>query len=114
MKICFVGTGYVGLVSGVCFSDLGNSVICIDKDKEKLARLENGDIPIFEPGLSELVRKNLEAGRLSFSDDLISSIKKIRYCFNCCGHANSKRWGFSRSFASIFCRSINFKKSKIT
>ena len=67
MKICFIGTGYVGLVSGVCFSDLGNNVICIDKDREKLSRLENGDIPIFEPGLSELVRKNLDAGRLSFS-----------------------------------------------
>ena len=59
MKICFIGTGYVGLVSGVCFSDLGNNVICVDKDREKLSRLENGDIPIFEPGLSELVRKNL-------------------------------------------------------
>lgn len=90
MKICFVGTGYVGLVSGVCFSDLGNSVICIDKDKEKLARLENGDIPIFEPGLSELVRKNLEAGRLSFSDDLIGSIKKSDIVFIAVGTPTAK------------------------
>jgi UDPglucose 6-dehydrogenase len=81
MKICFIGTGYVGLVSGVCFSDLGNNVICIDKDREKLSRLENGDIPIFEPGLSELVRKNLDAGRLSFSDDLIGSINKSDIVF---------------------------------
>ena len=90
MKICFVGTGYVGLVSGVCFSDLGNSVICIDKDKEKLIRLENGDIPIFEPGLSELVRKNLEAGRLSFSDDLIGSIKKSDIVFIAVGTPTAK------------------------
>jgi len=81
MKICFIGSGYVGLVSGVCFSDLGNNVICIDKDREKLSRLVNGDIPIFEPGLSELVRKNLDAGRLSFSDDLIGSINKSDIVF---------------------------------
>lgn len=90
MKICFIGTGYVGLVSGVCFSDLGNSVICIDKDREKLTQLENGDIPIFEPGLSELVRKNLDAGRLSFSDDLIGSIKKSDIVFIAVGTPTAK------------------------
>ena len=101
MKICFVGTGYVGLVSGVCFSDLGNSVICIDNDKEKLARLENGDIPIFEPGLSELVRKNLEAGRLSFSDDLISSIKKSDIVFIAVGTPTAKD-GVSADLSQVF------------
>ena len=101
MKICFVGTGYVGLVSGVCFSDLGNSVICIDKDKEKLARLENVDIPIFEPGLSELVRKNLEAGRLSFSDDLISSIKKSDIVFIAVGTPTAKD-GVSADLSQVF------------
>ncbi len=101
MKICFVGTGYVGLVSGVCFSDLGNSVICIDKDKEKLTRLENGDIPIFEPGLSELVRKNLEAGRLSFSDDLISSIKKSDIVFIAVGTPTAKD-GVSADLTQVF------------
>ena len=101
MKICFVGTGYVGLVSGVCFSDLGNSVICIDKDKEKLARLENGDIPIFEPGLSELVRKNLEAGRLSFSDDLIGSIKKSDIVFIAVGTPTAKD-GVSADLSQVF------------
>ncbi len=101
MKICFVGTGYVGLVSGVCFSDLGNSVICIDKDKEKLARLENGDIPIFEPGLSELVKKNLEAGRLSFSDDLISSIKKSDIVFIAVGTPTAKD-GVSADLSQVF------------
>ena len=90
MNICFIGTGYVGLVSGVCFSDLGNNVICIDKDREKLSRLENGDIPIFEPGLSELVRKNLDAGRLSFSDDLIGSINKSDIVFIAVGTPTAK------------------------
>ncbi len=101
MKICFVGTGYVGLVSGVCFSDLGNSVICVDKDKEKLIRLENGDIPIFEPGLSELVRINLEAGRLSFSDDLIGSIKKSDIVFIAVGTPTAKD-GVSADLSQVF------------
>ena len=101
MKICFIGTGYVGLVSGVCFSDLGNNVICIDKDKEKLSRLENGDIPIFEPGLSELVRKNLDAGRLSFSDDLVSSIVKSDIVFIAVGTPTAKD-GVSADLSQVF------------
>lgn len=101
MKICFIGTGYVGLVSGVCFSDLGNNVICIDKDREKLSRLENGDIPIFEPGLSELVRKNLDAGRLSFSDDLIGSINKSDVVFIAVGTPTAKD-GVSADLSQVF------------
>jgi len=101
MKICFIGTGYVGLVSGVCFSDLGNNVICIDKDREKLSRLENGDIPIFEPGLSELVRKNLDAGRLSFSDDLIGSINKSDIVFLAVGTPTAKD-GVSADLSQVF------------
>ena len=101
MKICFIGTGYVGLVSGVCFSDLGNNVICIDKDREKLSKLENGDIPIFEPGLSELVRKNLDAGRLSFSDDLIGSINKSDVVFIAVGTPTAKD-GVSADLTQVF------------
>jgi UDPglucose 6-dehydrogenase len=101
MKICFIGTGYVGLVSGVCFSDLGNNVICVDKDREKLSRLENGDIPIFEPGLSELVRKNLDAGRLSFSDDLIGSINKSDIVFLAVGTPTAKD-GVSADLSQVF------------
>ena len=101
MKICFIGSGYVGLVSGVCFSDLGNNVICIDKDREKLRRLENGDIPIFEPGLSELVRKNLDAGRLSFSDDLIGSINKSDIVFIAVGTPTAKD-GVSADLSQVF------------
>ena len=101
MKICFIGTGYVGLVSGVCFSDLGNNVICIDKNKDKLSRLENGIIPIFEPGLSELVKKNIDAGRLSFSDDLISSINKSDIVFIAVGTPTAKD-GVSADLSQVF------------
>ena len=69
MRIAMIGTGYVGLVSGACFADFGHVVTCIDKDAGKIARLENGEIPIFEPGLDDLVARNVAAGRLSFTLD---------------------------------------------
>jgi UDPglucose 6-dehydrogenase len=74
MKIAMIGTGYVGLVSGVCFSDFGHEVICVDKDPSKIARLNAGEIPIFEPGLETLMAKNVAAGRLSFTLDLASAV----------------------------------------
>ena len=69
MNICVVGTGYVGLVTGACFSELGNTVTCVDKDAGKIARLQKGEIPIFEPGLDDLVKTNVEQGRLFFTTD---------------------------------------------
>jgi UDPglucose 6-dehydrogenase len=74
MRIAVIGTGYVGLVSGACFSEFGVSVTCVDKDGEKIARLNGGEIPIYEPGLNELVASNARAGRLAFATDLKSAV----------------------------------------
>src|ERR1700744_6144380 len=81
MKICMVGTGYVGLVSGAGFSEIGNDVVCADVEASKVARLRQGEIPIFEPGLEELVRRNAGAGRLTFSDDVPASIASAQVIF---------------------------------
>jgi len=70
MNICIVGTGYVGLVTGTCFADLGNKVICVDKDKEKIGKLNEGIMPIYEPDLEEMVEENIESGRLDFTTDM--------------------------------------------
>ena len=75
MKIFMIGTGYVGLVTGACFADLGNSVFCVDNNKEKINLLNNNKIPIFEPGLKELVLKNYNSGRLKFTTDLNIAVK---------------------------------------
>ena len=90
MKLCMIGTGYVGLVSGVCFSDLGNDVICVDKDENKIDDLKKGKIPIFEPGLEELVIKNYKNKKLKFSTDLKDSIKKSDIIFICVGTPTKK------------------------
>ena len=74
MRITMVGSGYVGLVSGACFSDFGHDVICVDKDASKIAALEAGKMPIFEPGLDTLVATNVAAGRLKFSTDLKAAV----------------------------------------
>ncbi len=74
MKIAMIGTGYVGLVSGVCFSDFGHEVVCVDKNPDKIARLQAGEVPIFEPGLDGLMAKNVTAGRLSFTLDLAEAV----------------------------------------
>lgn len=81
MKIAMVGSGYVGLVSGACFADFGHDVVCIDKDEGKIESLRQGVMPIYEPGLAELVAANVKAGRLSFSTDLAASIEDAQAIF---------------------------------
>ncbi|MEE9542809.1 MAG: nucleotide sugar dehydrogenase, partial [Thermodesulfobacteriota bacterium] len=81
MQISVIGTGYVGLVTGTCFADFGVTVTCVDKDKKKINALNNGKIPIFEPGLEELVSKNVLEKRLSFTTDLATSIRDSRIIF---------------------------------
>ena len=85
MKICIIGTGYVGLVSGVCFADLGNIVHCVDKDIEKIKKLNHGSIPIFEPGLEEMVKKNYKDKRLIFTTDLKRAVIYSDIIFICVG-----------------------------
>ncbi len=85
MKICIIGSGYVGLVSGACFSDLGNTVTCVDINRETIEKLNKGIIPIYEPGLQELVVRNLKKKRLLFTTDISSSIKRSDIIFICVG-----------------------------
>ena len=91
MKISMIGTGYVGLVSGACFADLGNTVYCVDKDQKKIDMLNSGKIPIYEPGLNEIVKKNYLAKRLKFTHDLSKAVKFSDIIFICVGTPTSKK-----------------------
>tara|TARA_Y100000590_G_scaffold33670_1_gene36915 strand:- start:1600 stop:2898 length:1299 start_codon:yes stop_codon:yes gene_type:complete len=93
MRICIIGTGYVGLVTGACFADLGNTVFCVDKNKDKIVMLNNNQIPIYEPGLDELVKKNYSSGRLKFTTNLSYAVKKSDIIFICVGTPTSKKKG---------------------
>ena len=91
MKICIIGTGYVGLVSGTCFSEIGNIVTCVDKDKKKIDELNNGFVPIFEPGLEELIKRNVKHKRLYFSSNVEDGIKNSDIIFICVGTPTKKK-----------------------
>ncbi|WP_440934317.1 UDP-glucose dehydrogenase family protein [Candidatus Pelagibacter sp.] len=116
MKLCMIGTGYVGLVSGVCFSDLGNDVICVDKDIKKINNLKKGIVPIYEPGLEELVLKNYKNKRLNFSTNLKESVKKSDIVFICVGtptKKNSNSADLSQVYTAAREISKSIKKFKI-
>ena len=110
MKLCMIGTGYVGLVSGACFSDLGNDVICVDKDQDKINNLQKGIIPIYEPGLEELVLKNYKNKKLKFSTDLENSIKKSDIVFICVGTPTKKN-SIGADLSQIYSVSKEISKS---
>ena len=90
MKLCMIGTGYVGLVSGTCFADIGNQVYCVDKDKNKIDKLNLGISPIYEPGLDELIKKNYNANRLIFTTDIKKAINSSDLIFICVGTPTKK------------------------
>src|ERR1044071_621713 len=81
MQIAVIGTGYVGLVTGACFAEFGTSVTCVDVDADKIAKLNEGVIPIYEPGLDQLVTKNKQAGRLSFTTDVRAAVEQSLVIF---------------------------------
>ena len=110
MKLCMIGTGYVGLVSGVCFSDLGNDVICVDKDLKKINNLKKGIVPIYEPGLEELVVKNYKNKRLNFSTNLKESVKKSDIVFICVGTPTKKNSN-SADLSQVYAAAKEISKS---
>ena len=81
MKLAVIGTGYVGLVTGACFAEMGNHVVCVDIDADKLARLNRGEIPIYEPGLDQLVARNFARGALELTDSLASALEGCQIAF---------------------------------
>ena len=110
MKICVIGTGYVGLVSGACFADLGNVVWCVDKDNRKIEMLNNKKIPIFEPGLKEIVSSNHDAGRLIFTTNLGLAIKSSDIIFICVGTPTSKKKN-SANLRHVFSVATTIRKN---
>ena len=91
MKIAVVGTGYVGLVAGACLAENGNEVVCVDKDAKKVKLLQRGSIPIYEPGLEELVRRNRAEKRLTFTTALERGVRSAQIIFIAVGHADRRR-----------------------
>ncbi len=94
MKITIIGTGYVGLVTGVCLADFGNNIICVDNDKEKIDILNKGQLPIYEPGLKEIIERNRHYKRIEFTTDIKYTVKNSEVIFITVGTRNSgkRRW----------------------
>lgn len=98
MQLCIIGTGYVGLITGACLSEMGNYVICVDNDEEKLKKLKNGITPLYEPGLEELILANVSEGRLEFTNDLNYAVKKSIACFIAVGTPSGDNGSCDLSF----------------
>ncbi len=109
MKLCMIGTGYVGLVSGVCFSDVGNTVYCVDKDQKKIDLLNKGIVPIFEPGLAEILKKNYKQKRLIFTTNLKKAVLNSDIIFICVGTPTKKNSN-SADLKYVFSAAKNLKK----
>ncbi|HOJ15192.1 MAG TPA: UDP-glucose/GDP-mannose dehydrogenase family protein [Deltaproteobacteria bacterium] len=90
MRICMIGSGYVGLVTGACLAEMGNDVVCVDENADKISMLNRGEIPIYEPGLKEIVNRNASEGRLRFTTDLEEAVGKSLLCFICVGTPQDK------------------------
>ena len=118
MNICVVGTGYVGLVTGACFAEFGNPVVCVDKDAGKIERLEQGEIPIYEPGLDKMVERNVKAGRLSFTTNLPDSIRDALVVFIAVGTPQGRDGRadlqFVRQVAQSVAENLNSYKVVVT
>ena len=110
MKICVIGSGYVGLVSGACLADLGNAVWCVDKDENKINILNRGGIPIFEPGLKELIDKNYQVGRLKFTTNIDLAVKKSNIIFICVGTPTSKK-NHSADLSNVYSAAKKISKN---
>jgi len=106
MNLAVIGTGYVGLVAGTCLAETGNDVVCVDIDEEKIVQLKSGKVPIYEPGLEEMVRRNAEDQRLSFTTDLPSAVKKSEIIFIAVGTPQSATGHANLSYVEATARAI--------
>jgi UDPglucose 6-dehydrogenase len=106
IAIAVIGTGYVGLVSGACLADFGNTVVCVDTDAAKITRLRAGKIPIYEPGLEDVVKRNTEAGRLAFTDSLVEGVEKAEVIFIAVGTPPAEDGGADLGFVENAAREI--------
>src|ERR1044072_6815632 len=95
MRVAMIGTGYVGLVSGACYADFGHDVVCVDKDKTKIAALRRGEMPIYEPGLNDMVAANSRAGRLKFTTELRGAVAEADAVFIAVGTPSRRGDGFA-------------------
>src|SRR4051794_24676421 len=106
MRLCVVGTGYVGLVSGACFAEIGNDVVCADIDRGKIDRLRAGEIPIFEPGLEELIKRNAGAGRMQFTPEVEKAVAQAEVIFIAVGTPSRADGGADLSAVDAVAKTV--------